>query len=86
MNAVQASAVGWIILVCAALTWEGLGLAGWHGMWPLTWLVRDAMAHHESAVLGVCLAVFGFPAWLAYHFLIERRTYGPHPHTKGVKP
>ena len=82
MNAVVVSAAGWVVLVTAAVVWELLGLIGYRGMWPLTWLVRDAMAHHESAVLGVCLATIGFPAWLAYHFLIERRTYGPHPHTR----
>ena len=69
--------VGWIVIGLAALTWELLGVFGVDGVWPLTWLVRDALDHDEPvAGLVICLACAGFPVWLLWHFLIEKRRYG----------
>lgn len=70
------SLIGWVVLGITALVWELLGVFGVGGVWPLTWLVRDAMDSSELGVLGVCLACVGFPAWLVYHFLVEPRKYG----------
>lgn len=73
--AMNRALAGWIVIGLVALAWELLGVFDVADIWPLTSLVRDAMAHTEIAVLVVCLAVVGFPAWLAYHFLIEPRRY-----------
>lgn len=66
------SLIGWLVIAAVAAVWEALGLAGVDGIWPLTWLIRDAMAHSPLATV----AVAGALAWLAYHFLIARRRYG----------
>lgn len=72
----KASIIGWLILLACALTWEALGLAHVAGVWPLTWDVRAALDRNEAvAGLGVFLACVGFPAWLVWHFLIEKRRY-----------
>lgn len=80
MNAVTVSAVGWLVILAAAITWETLGLLGVGGLWPLTWLVRDALHKHEAVTgLGIMLACVGFPAWLLWHFLVEKRRFGRKP-------
>ena len=66
------SLIGWLLIGAVALVWETLGIFGVGGIWPLTWLVRDAMSHSEVAVA----VVVGSLAWLAYHFLVEPRKYG----------
>ena len=69
--------VGWVVILLAAVAWETIGLAGWWGVWPLTWLVRDALDRHEASTgLVIFLSVVGFPSWLLWHFLIEKRRYG----------
>lgn len=71
LGALRKSLIGWIIIFAVGITWETLGIFGVDGVWPLTWLVRDAMNHSEVAVALVC----GLLAWLAYHFLVEPRKY-----------
>lgn len=66
------SLIGWIAIFAVGIVWETLGVFGVGGIWPLTWLVRDAMSHSEVAVA----LVVGFLAWLTYHFLVEPRRYG----------
>lgn len=66
----------WGIWVVYGVTLELLGLYAIDGLWPLTWVVRDAMKHSELAVLAVCLLTIGGGSWLAYHFLFEPRIYG----------
>ena len=67
----------WTIWFAAGLTIEALGLAGVGGIWPLTWLVRDALDHDEPvAGLGIFMICGGFPLWLLWHFLVEKRAYG----------
>lgn len=68
------SLIGWITLGLAALLWEGLGLKGVDGIAPLT----DIVWHYEELFpsvgpLVVIMAIIGFPAWLVYHFLIQRK-------------
>ena len=75
----------WVTWFCSGITLEVLGLIGYRGMWPLTWLVRDFLTQGEGSYLVVILFIIGFPAWLVYHFLFEPRNYGKHrdPGNKG---
>ena len=53
-----------------ALVWELLGVAGYDGIWPLTWLLRDVMNAWWPATLGLIV----FWVWLGYHFFVQPRT------------
>lgn len=76
MSPVVVSAALWIVIAVCALTLELLGIFHYRGMWPLTWLVRDAMAKwgwvasFVAAFLGLAMG------WLYYHFLIAPRRFG----------
>lgn len=70
------SVIGWLILLAGALIWEGLGLLGVDGIWPLTYDVRWALDHNEDvSSLALCLTIVGFPAWLLFHFFEQKRRY-----------
>jgi hypothetical protein len=74
---VRAALIGWLVILAAAVVWEAVGLAGVDGVWPLTWLIRDALhANEDVASLVLILSIVGFPAWLVYHLLVQRRRYG----------
>ena len=71
------SLLGWLVIALAAATWEALGILGIWGIWPLTWDVRDGIAHHNDIVsLVVFLFVVGGGAWLVYHFFFVKG-FGP---------
>lgn len=68
--------VGWVALGLAALAWEFLGIFHVAGIWPLTWLVRDALDANETLTgLALFTTIAGGGAWLLWHFLVQKRRY-----------
>lgn len=67
----KTSLIGWVVIGVVALVWELLGVAGWDGIWPLTWLIRDMMNSWWPSILFLIV----FWVWLGYHFFVEDRTY-----------
>ena len=65
------SIIGWAVIGAIAFAWEMLGVFGWDGFFPLTWILRDVM----NAFWPVTLGMIVFWVWLGYHFFQDARTH-----------
>jgi uncharacterized protein DUF6186 len=60
-------AIGWVVIVGALLTWEGLGLVNDHDRWPT---VSDMLRTVTRATAGRWI-LFGLWLWLGWHLFIR---------------